>query len=117
MKTGKAHRVPLSRQALDLLREARDGVRGGGLVFPGSRPGTMLGDKVMTQALRHAGIAASGPRVPVELQGLGARVRRGRGAVGVRPGTRRELGDIEMLRNEIAAWSADINNVGASTGT
>ena len=60
MKTGRPHRVPLSRQAVDLLREARDGVGGGGVVFPGSRPGTMLGDKVMTQALRNAGIAASG---------------------------------------------------------
>ena len=60
MKTGKVHRVPLSAQALDVLREARGDARGGGLVFPGSRPGTMLGDKVMTQALRKAGVAASG---------------------------------------------------------
>ena len=60
MKAGKPHRVPLSRQALDLLREMRDGVREDGLMFPGSRPGTMLGNKVMTQALRNAGIAASG---------------------------------------------------------
>ena len=29
-------------------------------MFPGSRPGAMLSDKVMTQALRQAGIAASG---------------------------------------------------------
>ena len=58
MKTGKAHRVPLSAQALEVLREARTDMRG--LVFPGSRPGRMLGDKVMTQALRQAGIAASG---------------------------------------------------------
>ena len=36
------------------------GARGGGLVFPGSRPGAMLGDRVMTQALRNAGIGASG---------------------------------------------------------
>ena len=60
MKTGKAHRVPLSNQALGVLRDARADRRGGGLVFPGSRPGAMLGDKVMTQALRQAGIAASG---------------------------------------------------------
>ena len=60
MKTGKAHRVPLSNQALEVLREASTDVRGAGLVFPGSRPGAMLGDKVMTQALRGAGIAASG---------------------------------------------------------
>ena len=30
------------------------------LLFSGSRSGTMLGDKVMTKALRSAGIAASG---------------------------------------------------------
>ncbi|MDE0442989.1 MAG: site-specific integrase [Gammaproteobacteria bacterium] len=60
MKTGKAHRVPLSVQALDVLGEARADARGGGLAFPGSRPGAMLGDKVMTQALRKAGVAASG---------------------------------------------------------
>ena len=60
MKTGKAHRVPLSDQALNVLRDARAERRGGALVFPGSRPGAMLGDKVMTQALRSAGIAASG---------------------------------------------------------
>ena len=27
-QTGKAHRVPLSRQALDLVREVRNGTRG-----------------------------------------------------------------------------------------
>ncbi len=60
MKTGKPHRVPLSDRALDVLSEARADQRGGALVFPGSRPGALLGDKVMTQALRQAGIAASG---------------------------------------------------------
>ncbi len=60
MKTGKAHRVPLSVQALAVLREARTELHAGAPVFPGSRPGAMLGDKVMTQALRSAGIAASG---------------------------------------------------------
>ena len=43
MKTGKAHRVRVSRQALELIREARGGVRGDSLLFPGSRPGTIPG--------------------------------------------------------------------------
>ena len=60
IKTGKAHRVPLATQAQDVLRVARADRHGGGLVFPGSRPGAILGDKVMTQALRTSGIAASG---------------------------------------------------------
>ena len=59
MKAGRAHRVPLSQQALEVLAGAGNGV-GSGLAFPGSRPGLMLGEKVMTQALRQAGVAASG---------------------------------------------------------
>ena len=58
-KTAKSHRVPLSRQALEVLAEARKGNRGA-LVFPGTRAGAMMGNVVMTQALRNAGIAASG---------------------------------------------------------
>ena len=58
-KTAKSHRVPLSRQALGVLAEARKGNRGA-LVFPGTRPGAMMGNVVMTQALRNAGVAASG---------------------------------------------------------
>ena len=58
-KTAKSHRVPLSRQALDVLADARKATRGA-LVFPGNRPGAMMGNSVMTNALRTAGIAASG---------------------------------------------------------
>ena len=58
-KTAKPHRVPLSRQALAVLADARKGSRGA-LVFPGTRPGAMMGNVVMTQALRNAGVAASG---------------------------------------------------------
>ena len=60
MKTGKAHRVPLPAQALEVLQDARKDVQGASLVFPGSKPGRMVGDKVMTQALRACGIPASG---------------------------------------------------------
>ena len=58
-KTAKSQRVPLSRQALAALAEARKGNRGA-LVFPGTRPGAMMGNAVMAQALRQAGVAASG---------------------------------------------------------
>ena len=59
MKTGRSHRTPLSRQALEVLAEARKATRGA-LVFPGSRPGASMGKSVMTQALRTAGVGASG---------------------------------------------------------
>ena len=58
-RTAKPHRVPLSRQALDLLAEARKASREA-LVFPGSRPGTKMGNSVMMQALRVAGIGRRG---------------------------------------------------------
>ncbi|MCY3624185.1 MAG: hypothetical protein OXH68_21065 [Gammaproteobacteria bacterium] len=46
--------------ALGVLRHARPEAHVGGLVFPGSRPGAMLGRMVMTQALRKAEVVASG---------------------------------------------------------
>ena len=58
-KTAKPHRVPLSRQALEVLADARKGNRGA-LVFPGTRPGAMMGSVAVTQALRNAGVTASG---------------------------------------------------------
>ena len=58
-KIAKSHRVPLSRQALAVLAEARKGTRGA-LVFPGTRPGAMMGNVGVMQALRNAGITASG---------------------------------------------------------
>ena len=58
-KTVKSHRVPLSRQALAVLAEARKGARGA-LPIQGTRPGAMMGGVLMTQALRNADVAASG---------------------------------------------------------
>jgi len=58
-KTAKSHRVPLSRQALAVQADARKGNRGA-LVFPGTRLEAMMVNVVMTQALRNAGIAATG---------------------------------------------------------
>ena len=54
MKTGRPHRIPLSRQALDVLREARALSRGGvepeGVVFPAVRGGELSGT-VLLRAL------------------------------------------------------------------
>ena len=96
-KTAKSHRVPLSRQALDVLADARKGNRGA-LLFAGTRPGAMMGNSVMTQALQHRRNRGAGPRVPVKFQGLGAAARRGRTPVGVRAGARRGLGHGGGLR-------------------
>ena len=41
MKTGKAHRGPLSNQALGCAPPTHAPTAAGGLVFPGSRPGAM----------------------------------------------------------------------------
>ena len=58
MKTGKAHRVPLSAQAIDVLRKARKLSRGE-QVFPGSK-GPMLAANTVGVALTKARVAASG---------------------------------------------------------
>jgi integrase len=56
MKMGKDWRVPLSRQALDLLRRMQDLRRGGSpFVFPGGKPGQPLSHNVMQDSMRRSG--------------------------------------------------------------
>ena len=58
MKAGMEHRVPLSRQALDLLREASALRDESGLVFPSPRkPGSAMSDMTLTKVLRAVGLA------------------------------------------------------------
>lgn len=55
MKAGKEHRVPLSPQAIELLRAAlawRESALPSALVFPGSRRGRPLSDMSITAVLR-----------------------------------------------------------------
>ena len=57
MKAGREHRVPLSRGALDVLREARASADGSGLVFPSQRARAIHGGTV-SKLLRELGIDA-----------------------------------------------------------
>ena len=58
MKAGMEHRVPLSRQALDLLREASALRDESGLVFPSPlKVGSPLSDMTLTKVLRSVGLA------------------------------------------------------------
>ena len=58
MKAGVEHRVPLSDQALDILKEAPQLEDGSGLCFPSPlRPGRMLSDMTLTKILRSTGLA------------------------------------------------------------
>ncbi len=64
MKTKREHRVTLSRQALEVLEEARARSDGSGLVFPGMRHGRPLSDMTLSKMLKalHAeDVAAGGP--------------------------------------------------------
>ena len=56
-KTNKAHRVPLSRRALDVLTDAHAYADASGLVFP-SATGRQLSDSTMSKLLRELDIAA-----------------------------------------------------------
>ena len=58
MKAGVEHRVPLSDQALDILKEAPQLEDGSGLCFPSPlRLGHMLSDMTLTKILRTVGLA------------------------------------------------------------
>ena len=58
MKAGMEHRVPLSRQALDLLHVASASGDATGLVFPSPlKPGSPLSDMTLTKVLRSVGLA------------------------------------------------------------
>ena len=56
MKAGKLHRVPLSRRALEVLRDARTSSNGYALVFPGPRSGSLLSDVTFTRMLWRLGL-------------------------------------------------------------
>ena len=57
MKTSREHRVPLSRRAIEILREADDLSDGSGLVFP-SVTGKVLSDSTVSKLLRELGVEA-----------------------------------------------------------
>ena len=58
MKAGVEHRVPLSDQALEVLKLARQLEDGSGLCFPSPlRPGRALSDMILTKTLRSTGLA------------------------------------------------------------
>ena len=57
MKAGRPHRVPLSRQALKVLDEARDLTDGSGLVFPSVR-GKVLADMTISKLIRELRVPA-----------------------------------------------------------
>ena len=63
MKAGREHRVPLSKHALDVLKQAYRLDDGSGLCFPSAlKPGRQLSDMTLTKLLRSIGLA---PRATV----------------------------------------------------
>ena len=59
MKAGKEHRIPLSTQVMEVLRDAW-GISGPeGLMFPAPRTGKALSDMALTQLLRRLDIPST----------------------------------------------------------
>ena len=57
MKSGREHRIPLSRAALAILEQARRFDDGSGLVFPSPmKPGRPLWDMPLQRVIRAAGV-------------------------------------------------------------
>ena len=57
-KTGKEHRVPLSTQALAVLKQAKELEDASGLVFPSQKGGRPMTDSTLSKLLRENDIAA-----------------------------------------------------------
>ena len=57
MKAGRAHRIPLSDAALEVLMEAKSLDAGEGLVFPSPVTGKALTDMALSKVLRSTGLA------------------------------------------------------------
>ena len=57
MKAKREHRVPLSTQAIKLLK-AQPSYKSGGLVFPGGKPTTKLSDMALTAVMRRMEVQA-----------------------------------------------------------
>jgi len=58
-KSGREHRVPLSRAALAVLAEASKLSDRSGLIFPGARAGRPVGGASLTRLLARANVAGS----------------------------------------------------------
>ena len=58
MKVKKAHRVPLSARALEILSEAEDLSDGSGIVFPGTNHGRPLSDMTLSKLVKELGFNA-----------------------------------------------------------
>ena len=59
MKAGREHRIPLSRQAMETLREAYAFSGPDGLMFPAPRSGNALSDMTFAQLLRRQSIPST----------------------------------------------------------
>jgi integrase len=59
MKAGRAHRVPLSERALEILRQAKTLAGGSSYVFPGRHPDRGLSNGVFLMALRRMNVATT----------------------------------------------------------
>ena len=57
MKAKREHRVPLSTQAIALLKSLPS-FKAGGLLFPGSKPATKLSDMALTSLMRRMQVDA-----------------------------------------------------------
>ena len=87
MKAKRAHRLPLSRRALEILEEARKRHDDGEIVFRGAKGGRIHAS-MFSKSLRRLGIAGTPPRdevlVPRLVLGDGRGARGGRSGAGPR---------------------------------
>lgn len=84
MKMKRAHRVPLSPRAVEVLKDAETLSDGSGLVFPGSKPGRPMSDMTLSKLIKELGFDADvhGFRTSFRTWGAGTHVIPARGRRG-----------------------------------
>lgn len=102
MKAGREHRVPLSRQAMEILN-AIPRVAGTPYIFPGARAGRPLSNMAMVTMMRKMGFGSGGERGDYVPHGFRSTFRDWAGEVSSYPSDVAEMALAHTIKNKVEA--------------
>lgn len=102
MKAGREHRVPLSRQAMEILN-AIPRVAGTPYIFPGARAGRPLSNMAMVTMMRKMGFGSGGERGDYVPHGFRSSFRDWAGEVSSYPSDVAEMALAHTIKNKVEA--------------
>lgn len=102
MKAGREHRVPLSRQALEVLNSSPR-ILGTPYIFPGAREGRPLSNMAMVTMMRKMGFGSGGARGDYVPHGFRSSFRDWAGEVSSYPSDVAEMALAHTIKNKVEA--------------